>query len=212
MIGLSLSYNQAIENMPKVVNKLLKRELNSGELKFLEFITVYLDVTAPRYFWQQIDTYNVGIRKQSESTMHTILKRKLLQSDFEEPIRVDILELLNSMIERKEFDNVKNHLPESFLQRRIIVTNYKTLIHIIKQRKNHKLKVWELFCNYLIENLEQKHIIDALVVNYEMTKFSKQEMKWIKEYFDNRDFDIEVVNDKSLDSKMINQFLEKLKC
>ena len=63
--------------------------------------------------------------------MHTILKRELTQSDFEEPIRIDILELLNSMIERKEFDNVKNHLPESFLQRRILFTNYKTLIGII---------------------------------------------------------------------------------
>ena len=41
--------------------------------------------------------------------------------------------------------------------------------------------------------------------------FSKQEMVWIKEYFDNRDFDIEVVNDRLLNSKTINQFLEKLK-
>lgn len=210
MTGLSLSYNQAIENMPNVVNKLLKRELNGGELKFLEFITVYLDVTAPRYFWQQIDTYNVGIRKQSESTMHTILKRGLVQSDFEEPIRVDILELLNSMIERKEFDNVKNHLPESFLQRRIIVTNYKTLIHIIKQRKNHRLKVWTEFNNYLIENLEQKHIIDALVLQYGMTKFSKQEMEWIKEYFDLDDF----VNYeyKHENEKELLEFRKKLKC
>lgn len=45
----------------------------------------------------------------------------------------------------------------------------------------------------------------------ESVTFSKQEMKWIREYFDNRDFDIEVVNDKLLNSKTINQFLEKLK-
>lgn len=45
----------------------------------------------------------------------------------------------------------------------------------------------------------------------EAVTFSKQEMAWIREYFDNRDFDIEVVNDKLLNSKTINQFLEKLK-
>ena len=45
----------------------------------------------------------------------------------------------------------------------------------------------------------------------ESVTFSKQEMKWIKSYFDNRDFDIEIVNDKLLNSKTINQFLEKLK-
>ena len=45
----------------------------------------------------------------------------------------------------------------------------------------------------------------------EAVTFSKLEMKWIKEYFDNRDFDNEVANDKLLNSKTINQFLEKLK-
>ena len=87
---------------------------------------------------------------------------KLTQNDFEEPIRIDVLEILNAMIRRKDFNQVKLHLPESFLQRRIIVTNYKTLIHIIKQRKNHRLKVWTEFNNYLIENLEQKHIIKRI--------------------------------------------------
>lgn len=163
LLGLSLSYNQETENMPNVVNKLLNRDLNGGELKFLEFIGVWLDITAPRYFWQQFDTYRVGRSEQSESTMHTILKRELTQSDFEEPIRIDILELLNSMIERKDFDNVKNNLPESFLQRRILFTNYKTLIGIIKQRKNHRLKVWTEFNQYLIDNLEHNEIVEKLI-------------------------------------------------
>ena len=61
LLGLSLSYNQPIDKMPNVVTKLLNRELNGGELKFLEFITVYLEVTAPRYFCQQFDTYRIGI-------------------------------------------------------------------------------------------------------------------------------------------------------
>ena len=221
MIGLSLSYNQAIENMPKVVNKLLKRELNSGELQFLEQIAVWIDVTAPRYWWQQFDKYRIGVEddgnghkinvpKQSESTMHTILKRELTQADFIEPIYESTLKELNNDIRNKEFIKVKNNLPESFLQRRTLFTNYKTLIGIIRQRKHHKLGEWDLFCNYLIENLEQKHIIDALIVNYEMTKFSKQEMKWIKEYFDLDDF--ENYEYKHENEKELLEFRKKLKC
>lgn len=221
MIGLSLSYNQAIENMPKVVNKLLKRELNSGELQFLEQIAVWIDVTAPRYWWQQFDKYRIGVEddgnghkinvpKQSESTMHTILKRELTQADFEGGIYYNTLDCLNIAIKNKWFDEVKGNLPESFLQRRVLFTNYKTLIGIIRQRKHHRLGEWDLFCNYLIENLEQKHIIDALVVNYEMTKFSKQEMKWIREYFDLDDFENYELNWKN--EKELLEFRRKLKC
>ena len=174
LLGLSLSYNQPLDKMPNVVTKLLNRELDGGELKFLEFITVYLDVTAPRYFWQQFDTYRIGIEddgsghkinvpKQSESTMHTILKHSLTQLDFEEPIYENTLWALNRDIANKDFDNVKNNLPESFLQRRIMVTNYKTLIHIIKQRKNHRLKVWTEFNQHLIDNLEHREIVETLI-------------------------------------------------
>lgn len=220
LLGLSLSYNQSIENMSNVVNKLLKRELNSGELQFLEQIAVWIDVTAPRSWWQQFDKYRIGLEddgnghkinvpKQSESTMHTILKRELTQADFEEPIYDCTLKELNNDIGNKNFFVVKNNLPEGFLQRRVLFTNYKTLIGIIRQRSRHKLKEWELFNQYLIENLEQKHIIDALILNYEMTKFSKQEMKWIKEYFDLDDCtNFEAGTNPS---KEFNQFLEKLK-
>lgn len=218
MIGLSLSYNQPLENMPNVVNKLLNRDLNGGELQFLEQIAVWIDVTAPRYWWQQFDKYRIGIEddgnghrinvpKQSESTMHTILKRELTQADFIEPIYEATLKELNSDIRNKQFMNVKNNLPDGFLQRRVLFTNYKTLIGIIRQRKHHRLGEWDLFCNYLIENLEQKHIIEALVLQYEMTKFSKQEMKWLKEYCAGKG-----IGYSQEEEKEFNQFMEKLKC
>lgn len=163
MLGLSLSYNPPLEKMPNVVTKLLKRDLNGGELKFLEQIVVWLDITAPRYFWQQFDTYRVGISKQSESTMYTLLKRELTQDDFILPIYQNLLDSLNRDIRNKDFEMVKNNLSEGFLQRRIITTNYKTLINIIKQRRNHRLSEWQYFNDYLINNLEQQEIIKALV-------------------------------------------------
>lgn len=157
ILGLSLSYNVALDKARLAAEKLIKintdnlneLNVNSGELKFLEFIKVSLDMTAPRYFWQQFDTYRIGITKQSESTMHTIMKNKLTQDNFENEIDGAILDILNDSISQKDFMKVKTNLPESFLQRRIISTDLKTLIHIYKQRKNHRLKEWKDFANFL---------------------------------------------------------------
>ena len=66
LLGLSLSYDQTPERMPAVAERLRFR--GDGHNKFLESILVWLDVTAPRYFWQQFDTYRVGVTKQRQST------------------------------------------------------------------------------------------------------------------------------------------------
>ncbi|MFQ8737578.1 MAG: hypothetical protein ACLSAH_17615 [Bilophila wadsworthia] len=51
--------------------------LGSGHDKFLRMIVVTLDITAPLYWWKQFDTYKVGTVAQSESTMHTLMKKPL---------------------------------------------------------------------------------------------------------------------------------------
>ena len=157
LLGLSLSYNQPPENMPKVASRLYK--LEDGHNKFLESIIVWIDITAPRYWWQQFDTYRIGVTKQSESTMHTILKRKLTQDNFEDRINFLLLFALNVAIKFEKFKWVKKHLPESFLQRRVVCTNYKTIRHIIRQRKDHRLKEWHLFIDYLLNNLEHSSFV-----------------------------------------------------
>ena len=43
--------------------------------KYLRFIQVWADITAPLYWWKQMDTYRFGKEQNSESTMHTITKR-----------------------------------------------------------------------------------------------------------------------------------------
>lgn len=163
-LGLSLSYNQPIEKMPSVAKKLMANSsLSSGELKFLEYISVYLDITAPLYFWNHFDTYRIGNKeiwrdgvKQSESKMHTILKNELTQENFESPIYDCTLENLNNSIKEKKFIEVINNLPDGFLQRRIYKTDIKTLMYICSQRNKHKLEVWKTFTNAIAEFLEKE--------------------------------------------------------
>ena len=162
--GISLSYNKGIEGMEKVAKSLCK--LDGGHNKFLESMTVWLEIRAPRYWWAEADTYRIGVTKQSESTIHTILKRELTQDNFESPLPRIVLNQLNTTIinsrgkSKVEFiRKVKNQLPEGFLQKRILCTNYKALKNIIVQRKNHMLLEWKVFIKYLESNLEHANLI-----------------------------------------------------
>ena len=151
MLGLSLSYDQPIDKMPEVARKLMVR--GGAHTKFLESIVVWLDITAPRYWWQQFDTYRVGVPKQSGSTMHNILKTGVDQTNFEGGISRETLIRINKLIATKGLMQVKRELPEAFLQRRIVCLNYKAINHIINQRRSHRLNEWHFFCNVMIDLL-----------------------------------------------------------
>ena len=139
--------------------------MQGGHNKFLETITLTLDVKAPRYWWQEFDTYRVGVTKQSESTIHTIMARELTDDDFEGGTFAHFLAELNAIREdyiateddeekQVAFDDMKSALPEGYLQRRIVCLNLKTLQNIYHQRKNHKLPQWHMFFPDIAEGLK----------------------------------------------------------
>lgn len=63
---------------------LMTRLRNSGtdHRKFMRMITVYLDITAPLYWWKEFDTYKVGTVANSCSTMHKIADKEFTLDDF----------------------------------------------------------------------------------------------------------------------------------
>ena len=63
---------------------LMTRLRNSGtdHRKFMRMITVYLDITAPLYWWKEFDTYKVGTVANSCSTMHKIAEKEFTLDDF----------------------------------------------------------------------------------------------------------------------------------
>ena len=50
--------------------------------KYRRMITVYLDITAPLYWWKEYDTYKVGSVANSCSTMHKIAEKEFTLEDF----------------------------------------------------------------------------------------------------------------------------------
>lgn len=63
---------------------LMTRLRNAGtdHRKFMRMITVYVDITAPLYWWKEFDTYKVGTVANSCSTMHKIAAKEFTLEDF----------------------------------------------------------------------------------------------------------------------------------
>jgi hypothetical protein len=129
----------------------------SEHRKFLRQIMVWMDITIPRYCWQELDTYKVATVRNSCSTMHKLGNRLLTQEDFEQPLTPKTLRDLNDLVVvfqtvkenpvhevrlREIRRRLKNDLPEGYLQRATYSMSYETALSIIKQRHNHRLDEW----------------------------------------------------------------------
>lgn len=118
---------------------------SGGHNKFLESIQVWIHIRASRAFWQEFDTYRVGISKQSASTMHTLAKRELDSNDFTSGTTASSIDIVNNLRATKDINIIKANLPEGFLQDRIVNLNYRALQNIICQRQGHRLEEWGMF-------------------------------------------------------------------
>ena len=158
---------------------LMKRLIKSGtdHRKFMRMITVYIDITAPLYWWKEFDTYKVGTVANSCSTMHKIAEKRFEREDFSiEHIHNfsehhwmvcmdNIISSLNVAREKYLETKDKNYwwqmiqlLPSSYNQKRSVMLNYEVLSNMYKSRKNHKLDEWRDFCKW-IEDLPFSYLI-----------------------------------------------------
>lgn len=141
--------------------------------KYRRMIVVYVDITAPLYWWKEFDTYKVGTVANSCSTMHKIHDKEFTLEDFScEHLVTASLACLNATIEqlnwcRESFLKTKDKgcwwqmiqlLPSSYNQKRTVMLNYEVLVGIYKWRKNHKLDEWREFCEW-IEKLPYAELI-----------------------------------------------------
>lgn len=58
------------------------RNAGTDHRKFMRMLVVYVDITAPLYWWKEFDTYKVGTVANSCSTMHCIHKKEFTRDDF----------------------------------------------------------------------------------------------------------------------------------
>lgn len=162
-------------------HKLMMKLAKAGSVhgKFRRMIAVYVDITAPLYWWKEFDTYKVGTVANSCSTMHKIHAKEFTIDDFshehligfwETPLR-ETIEMLNKTRDLYLESNKKDKelwyrmiqlLPSSYNQKRTVMLNYEVLSNIYQYRREHKLDEWREFCQW-IEKLPYSEIITCNV-------------------------------------------------
>jgi hypothetical protein len=121
--------------------------MGNGHNKFLRFIHVTYVITAERGWWQEFATYRFGVEVNSQSTMHTLLKRPLVSEDFGIGIPQNYIDYINTFIKAGDLITSKKLLPESFLQQRLVKLSYAAILNIYNQRKTHRLPEWQMLCS-----------------------------------------------------------------
>lgn len=158
---------------------LMTRLRNAGtdHRKFMRMIAVYVDITAPLYWWKEFDTYKVGTVANSCSTMHKIAEKEFTIEDFscehlENPWLVHLKETIKLLNEARDAYHWCNTdakkewwwqmiqlLPSSYNQKRTVMLNYEVLANIYKSRNNHKLDEWSVGFMDWIKSLPYSELI-----------------------------------------------------
>lgn len=150
------------ENDLGLMQRLIRAAVKEGNShsKFLRQIMVSVDITAPLYFFKELDTYKVGTVANSTSTMHKLSSKPITLDCFEIgdycPEVITSTEEIDYLIQfleglRRKYLETKDKrywkelirwLPESWLQTRTITMNYQVVRQMYFDRRNHKLTEW----------------------------------------------------------------------
>ena len=138
-----------------LMQKLIKA--GSEHRKFMRQIFVSVDITAPSYFFAELDTYKIGVVRNSTSMQHKGVSHRYTIDDFEvdenikEVLRVweQTLDTLNMIRDKyldtkdyKYFRLIRQLMPMGYLYTSTITMNYENLFAMVHQRKGHKLSEW----------------------------------------------------------------------
>lgn len=153
------------------------RNAGTDHRKFMRMIAVYVDITAPLYWWKEFDTYKVGTVANSCSTMHKIAEKEFTIEDFscehlenswlvhlKETIKLlnearDAYHWCNTDAKKEWWWQMIQLLPSSYNQKRTVMLNYEVLANIYKSRNNHKLDEWSVGFMDWIKSLPYSELI-----------------------------------------------------
>ena len=129
------------------------RNCGTDHRKFMRMITVYMDITAPLYWWKEYDTYKVGTVANSCSTMHKIADKEFALEDFSHEHLIDTC-LLERVINElniyrdvyNNYDKQTEQYKDEFSKKDIWWQMIQLLPSSYNQLRNHKLDEWRTFC------------------------------------------------------------------
>ena len=139
--------------------KLMMTLRNAGRdhRKFMRMITVYLDITAPLYWWKEFDTYKVGTVANSCSTMHTIHKKEFTLDDFSHEHLIDLPDFAAINVDGETFWYSSKY----FIKMTCKMLNYYRKLYLETKDKRY----WWQMIQLLPSSYNQKRTV---MLNYEV--------------------------------------------
>jgi len=145
---------------------LMKKLIKAGgdHRKFLRMIDVWVDIEAPNYITNELDTYKVGTTRNSCSLQHKGASRDFTMDDFTIDdkgctnrslwcaIIAQINYLRKQYIETGDYNYfraMRQLIPSSYNYRFTWHVNYEVLLNIYHSRKNHRLSEWHEICKWI---------------------------------------------------------------
>lgn len=155
MDDLNETSKETIKRHVKRAKNLAQTPKGSAHDQFLTGIHVDFDLTCTNKMWVEMERYRFVYFVSSQSTMHRISKFDLKSSynKYVDPRMIEIMEELkdtyNESNDMEDYYRLLYSNPDGFELTARLTTNYRSLKTIYSQRRNHKLKEWQEFCEWI---------------------------------------------------------------
>lgn len=157
----------------------LMQRLSKAGTDFMRMLPVYVQITAPLYWWNEFETYKVGTVSNSCSTMHTIHKKEFSLEDFSTDQLSTIVGEDIKLLEDYEDDDLQYYkhcvdltytIHELNFMRRLYLAAEKTKMNNLSEAERkytaaQKKKFWWQMIQLLPSSYNQ---IRNVMMNYEI--------------------------------------------
>lgn len=173
--------------------------------KYRRMITVYLDITAPLYWWKEFDTYKVGTVANSCSTMHKIAAKPFMVDDFSvEHLMADADDNDCPLLQDpNDPDNAFS--PQNIFMLTLRMLNACRAKYLMTKKKEH----WQQMIQLLPSTYNQKRTVmlnyEVLTGIYPMRKNHKLE-EWVRfcKWIESLPYSEVIIKSAGLDENSIN--------
>lgn len=161
---MTIDVDKLTTELTSGIKSLAQSPAGEGHDNWLNGVVVQFDLKASNKFWVEMERYHFIDFVSSQSTMHRIAKFNLDEAynDYVDPRMVEIMkELVDKYNDNPSIENYLKILysnPSGFELTARMTTNYRQLKTIYRQRKDHRLTEWRIFCRWL-ETLPHSELI-----------------------------------------------------
>ena len=151
----AVDVNTVDGSMTDRIKSLANCKMGTGHDVMMQGIIVQFDLTFSNKAWVELQRYHFIDFVSSQSTMHCISKMdiKCMCNDYVSDVVIAEVERLKEIYlktkDSEDYLRLLYNIPSGFELTARMTTNYRQLKTIYKQRRNHRLPDWHIFCDFV---------------------------------------------------------------